>query len=434
MTNRKIFLVFFVFVLVAGFVLQKVVIPMTPWHAGHGLLKGGDWCVFHEKAVRLSDHIKASGWKVWDLHYQGNSPISITAAVYTLTGVNEPWVMLFLNAFLYGISAVVLFNLFLFLSGRKTVARLALIPLLFPSTAMIWGQIHKDIWMLPGCFMIFSFWGVLARQIPNRGTVIKAILLMFSGSLCVWVARVYALKICLLAAVPSIIGLLLFRMRNRSLDKKFIVTLCLGLLSQSVFLNSTDNLRSFEEQGLKSQADLAAMPHLAVWHKSILPHIIDHQFEKLSHSREGFRFQHPDAGSNLDGDVGLFSVGDVIKYVPRAFEIALLSPFPSMWFAQAKNMGGSFMRKVAAVEMVFVYLALLGWLCLGFCLRDVNWGQLLPVWVFTLGVATTYALAVINVGTLYRMRYPMMIFWVGMGLMGWYRLLTSKKGAHVGRA
>jgi hypothetical protein len=425
MTNRKIFLVFFVFVLVSGFVLQKIIIPMTPWHAGHGLLKGGDWCAFHEKAVHLADEIRASGWRAWELRYQGNSPISITAAFYALTGVYEPWVMLGLNGFLYGISAVVLFNLFLALSGQKRISLLALIPLLFPSTAMIWGQIHKDIWMLPGSFMVFAFWVMLAKQKPNWTSLIKAVLLMFGGSLFVWVARVYAVKIFLLAEIPVVIILLLFRLRERSLGKIFFMTLCLGLLSQSIFLKSSDNLRSFKEKGLTSQG---------VWQQSLLPPTLDRQFEKLSRSREEFRFQYPDAGSNLDADVGLFSVGSIIRHVPKALEIALFAPFPNMWFGRAKNMGGDFMRKVAALEMSVVYLALAGWLCLGFCWRSVKWWQVIPIWVFTLGVATAYALAVINIGTLYRMRYPFMVFWVGLGLMGWYLFLTKKKGSHIGRA
>lgn len=151
MTAPRVFWGMFLYVLLAGLLLQKVVLPLTPWHAGHGLLAGGDWVWFHAAADQLAALIEESCWLHWELRPEGNAIIGIAAALYALSGIHEVWVVLPVNAALYAMSAVLLWHGMRMLTCKPEVALAALLPMFFfPSTAMIWGQIHKDVWVLAG--------------------------------------------------------------------------------------------------------------------------------------------------------------------------------------------------------------------------------------------------------------------------------------------
>ena len=151
MTASQVFWGMFFFVLLTGLLLQKVVLPLTPWHAGHGLLAGGDWVWYHAAADQFAALIEESGWVHWELRLEGNAPIGIAAALYALTGIHEVWVVLPVNAALYAMAAALLWHGMRMLTRNPAIALAALLPMfLFPSTAMIWGQIHKDDLVLAG--------------------------------------------------------------------------------------------------------------------------------------------------------------------------------------------------------------------------------------------------------------------------------------------
>ena len=54
----------------AGFMallLQKLILPITPWlHAGHGLMSN-DATLFHNTAVAMAQRIQTVGWSEWQL-------------------------------------------------------------------------------------------------------------------------------------------------------------------------------------------------------------------------------------------------------------------------------------------------------------------------------------------------------------------------------
>lgn len=417
MSQKTVFLIFFLFAIVVGGILQKVIIPATPWHAGHGLLEGGDWCWFHDEAVKLALQIKMSGWSKLQFHPKGNSPIAIAGALYYLTGIHEPWIVLPINGVLYGIAAVVLFNLFVSLSGHMRIAWIALVPLVFPSTAMIWGQIHKDIWMLPGSFMVLRFWVELSKREVDRQECLKSFALLAFGILGVWIARPYATKIFFVAEILAASCLLIVKTCDKSLSKLTVLFLGCGLALQVPFLVVEDNIHIVEDRPLTNVPP--SIKSQLTWNSSSLPQMIDKQLQKMADSRERFRFSYPEAASNIDVDVAINSGSKLLKYIPRALEVGLLAPFPSMWFSAAKSPGGNWMRSSAGLEMLICYIAFLGWL--GF-LRPGNrklLGKSLPSVVCCLAILTVYSLVVCNVGTLYRMRYPMMCYLMMIGWIGW---------------
>ncbi len=133
---------------------------------------------------------------------------------------------------------------------------------------------------------------------------------------------------------------------------------------------------------------------------------------RIADKRAAFNRQFPNAGSNLDADVQFNSLGDVIRYLPRALLIGLFAPFPNMWFATGERAGLSG-RLLSGVETLMMYivemLALVGlW----------RSRRRLSAWLLLLIVVvcvTALGLVVINVASLYRMRY---VFWMLLIILG----------------
>jgi putative peptidoglycan lipid II flippase len=116
--------------------------------------------------------------------------------------------------------------------------------------------------------------------------------------------------------------------------------------------------------------------------------------------------------SNIDVDVQFNGWADMIRYLPRAAVIGFFSPFPDMWLAQGSQVGATG-RRLSGLEMLFTYLIeLLALAGLWYRRRE------LTVWLLALTAAvgaTALGLIVLNIGSLYRVRYP---FWMLLVVLG----------------
>jgi len=137
-----------------------------------------------------------------------------------------------------------------------------------------------------------------------------------------------------------------------------------------------------------------------------------------------FIVAYPDSGSNLDADEELRTAGDIVRYLPRALELGLLAPFPSMWFAPGAKVGLSG-RLVIGAEMVVLY----GMLVLSVVTVVRERGRLLVWFLFVTSVlaCTILALVVVNAGALYRLRYPYFIPIILLGLCELKRWITTRR-------
>ena len=111
--------------------------------------------------------------------------------------------------------------------------------------------------------------------------------------------------------------------------------------------------------------------------------------------------------SNIDSDVRFESIGDFIRYLPRAAEIGLFAPFPRMWFEVGT--AGRIPRIASGLEMLVMYLL---YIPAGVCV----WKQRrnLRMWLVLLFVLTSLiglGFVVANAGALFRLRY---VFWMMM--------------------
>jgi hypothetical protein len=97
----------FVYTLIAGLVLQLVILPfvLPSWHAGDGVLKGMDGPKFHAIASGRAERIDTEGWGAWELQPGRQAVAGIASALYALF-VPVPAVLLPLNAALNATAAV----------------------------------------------------------------------------------------------------------------------------------------------------------------------------------------------------------------------------------------------------------------------------------------------------------------------------------------
>jgi hypothetical protein len=98
-------------------------------------------------------------------------------------------------------------------------------------------------------------------------------------------------------------------------------------------------------------------------------------------------------------------------------QIALFAPFPSKWFSTEKRNSSSVEIYISAVEMLYSYVACIGLLYWLFSYRLWRIELLLPV-TCALGLILLLGLVVANVGTLYRMRFPMIMIFISFGMAG----------------
>ena len=406
--------------LIAAFV-QLIALPyiVPEWHAGHGLLSGGDWIWFHELAVKMSENILMNGWGEWMLRPQGQAPAGIAAAIYTLT-VPEPWTVIPLNAALHAAAAVVLIVIIQRFTSRWQYALIASLPFILYPSAMTWyTQLHKDGFFILGSLVFLLGWITIVERINNFHNpreIIKAYLLIMTGATLVWVVRPYGVQMMQGVALLIVVGIsvyaLVFKKYLQSFGAKSLlipVLLCFIIVS----------LTPLTQQGV----DIREVPETKIMHwKAMLPSRLDSAFYTLAVLRNGFIDAYPDAGSNIDTDIRFHSALDVIAYVPRALEIALLAPFPNMWLGSGSAVNSSFIRKVSGFEMLGIYFGLLLTI-----LSFKKWRENPAWWIiisFCVGMMVIYALVGVNIGSLYRTRYGFIMTIVALG----FSYLFSKTG------
>ena len=161
-----------------------------------------------------------------------------------------------------------------------------------------------------------------------------------------------------------------------------------------------------------------------------LPAFVDRRLQGLAKARERLFSTDPYAATNADA-VSFGSASDLVAYLPRAVQIGLFAPFPSQWSGRGAVESSGAQRRIAALEMMGAYLALLG------LPAAVWWWRKraeLSVLLWLCGsMIVVYGVAVVNVGTLYRMRYGYLMLLMALGIAGgltaWQRLRARRCAA-----
>ena len=263
-----IFLVVFLWALTVGLAIQTIILPFIfpNLHYGDGLMRGGDWIHFHEKSLELVAKITEFGWSSWELRPFGWFPVGFSSAVYKLTGVHSPWVILPFNAILFSLSAVFLYEISLSIFSSKKFAIISIFPFVFfPSSALIYSQIHKDVFSLCGIMLIISVWLELHQhQKTTLNKLFKGIVLSSFGILLIWIARPYLLLNILLAALAAFSILMIFasRNRNRLWWISSILYLIMLIIPQIDLKLADDSILSNDEISILSNDEISILSNI----------------------------------------------------------------------------------------------------------------------------------------------------------------------------
>lgn len=488
--NGAIFLAAFCFAVVAGFVIQLVVLPyiLPSIHAGHGLLAGGDGVGFHVDAARLADRIAQEGWGSYQLRPRGQAPIGIAVMLYWAVGIHEPWVLLPMHAALFALVVTGFYNIFSRVAERRIAAAAALLLVCLPSSVMLYAQIHKDVWAIAGTVWIFAV--MIAYAMINDISLrqqLALISLTVAGAAIVWLVRAYLLQLLLiglLTAVAMLAILTLLSFRKRSLASELSrfagMLVCIFVVMAFSFdmptrvaaivnpnfatLMAPPSVVDFERpvihvpmipvdfdkilddqqrkwlqirdlDPLLSSLDPKQRKVWDDWQRQVdkvvialtpktkdfdyLPSFIARRIELIIDLRRGAVQSGMAAGSAIDNDAKLRDVGEIVRYIPRATQIALLAPFPNMWFTSGLSPGSRLMRSVSGIEMMLAYALYLGFIPL-FLLSssDVRRGVMVAM-SLVVPILILLAVTIPNIGTLYRMRYGYFFLLLGLGVIGW---------------
>jgi len=127
-------------------------------------------------------------------------------------------------------------------------------------------------------------------------------------------------------------------------------------------------------------------------------------------------------GSNIDADVQFNGPVDLVRYAPRAIIIGLFAPFPNMWFAVGQHVG-RLGKLLADFETLLIYFMEL--LCVvGVWQRRQLFASWLLLFTAVLGGGAV-AMVMVNVGTIYRLRYSFWMLIVVLGSGALVRLLSK---------
>jgi len=292
-------------------------------------------------------------------------------------------------------------------SGLPAAATVAL----WPSFLIHTTQLLKDpIFILGMLALILVLMRLLTDSLPWR----KSLLLGTAGGLLVaflWKTRSDLGPVLVASVILGALTLTLreFQLKNFLAANLASVGLLLALTAGTVLwlpvYRDADNPRHKLRQETTSIEKGAAQGVVRWWQLG----------EQVGILRQRFVMKYPDSSSNIDDNVKFMNTMDVIRYLPRATAIGLLSPFPKMWFETGDSVGDKG-RLVSGLETLLMYVvevfAVVG-LWLG--------RRKLSVWLlFSIAITGTMALGlvVVNVGTLYRLRYVFLILLIVLAAGG----------------
>ncbi len=450
---HAVFWVGFLYALFVGIALQFVVIPylLSSISSLSGLLIT-DSIGFHQLAVENAAAIDRNGWSAWEYAPRNTPVIGLAAALYSITGVYEPWLLLPFNALVHGVSAVLLFGVLRLLGVKERGGMIALLPFIFFPSAITWyAQFHKDGVFILASFLYVYGWALLLKGPEGR----NYITVLFSGSglitLSIFVmalSRPYMLDIITVFLWLFSLYMLMYGLM-RSLRWWYVAAvICVVLGSQW----ATDTVGDAPKVPDFSQFDLSAGVEqrqtsdmengqhntdadgkLPPWRQSQwrqsgwMPQVLEWKIERLSNVRRTFVSGSSLGTTNIDLDVNLTSVEDFLLYLPRAAMIGFLSPFPEHWFGEGYSGISKIMRRVSGFEMVVVYCALVGWL-----LAISRWWREPVFWMASSyggGMILIFSVAVVNIGTLYRMRYGFIMIFVAIGIAALLEWRADRRAA-----
>ncbi|MBF0312062.1 MAG: hypothetical protein HQK52_01530 [Oligoflexia bacterium] len=145
--------------------------------------------------------------------------------------------------------------------------------------------------------------------------------------------------------------------------------------------------------------------------------------DQIARLRSGFNITG--GPSIIDSNVNFTGLSDIILYLPRAIQIGFTAPFPELLLQKGSSKFMTIARKITFLEMIIIYACLLGLPCTLLVQRSNP--ELWIVVYISIGMLIMYTLVVSNLGTLHRFRYPFLMTFTGLGVIGLKYIYFSLK-------
>jgi 4-amino-4-deoxy-L-arabinose transferase-like glycosyltransferase len=364
------------------------VLPNTFNENGIGITFAIDGKTYNRVAADLVDQWKTNGFIAW---IETKAPLhsrlhSVSFMLFGwLLGYNilgaEP-----LNLFYFLVILCCIYFLGRELFDAQTGLLAAAVVGVWPTFLLHSTQLIRDPLSI-ACLLALMV--VLTTVLSREFTSLNAILIGVAGAALVtlfWLARGNMWNVVIIA-VAITLAMLAGRMIRA---KKFMTGNALVMLLTIVaVVVAPSQLESTTLPGVRPPNVTLTIPST---------------IQQMSGRRAGFR-SYTSQASNIDADVQFRSMGDVMRYMPRAFVIGFFAPFPRMW-VEAGSFGRAprLLSGIETLAMYFVYVV--AGLCVWRERRNLRmWFVFL---VATIGMLAL-GLVVANAGALFRIRY---VFWM----------------------
>jgi hypothetical protein len=431
-----------------------------------------DSIIYHEETALFINAINSGDWGLWwsaDFSKGAETSIHVRwiALLYWLTGEKNPLIFEIVNSVTWVSSVFLIFcaTRILF-QKKKKIAYLSTLPLFFPSALLSSTQLLKDPFYVLGiCFIIFGWVTIFHKDSQWKGA-----LSIIIGFYLATAMRSYVDLILATSFLPCII-IFVFR-KNIGLYPAALV-----LLSISLSLYPSDSQKtpsSFpQDQSKKAvvplKKDTKAQQNTIsdfvhrTWSVAVRGYVTQHlvaistgdeayKKEKtsieslvdfinkyfvypLNQVRENFMTISSTSSSIIDSDVKFTNIRELISYLPRAFQVGLLSPFPHQWISPGTETGW-IGRAIAGLETLVVYAVLIGFIS-AFFIEIKIFRPLAPILIFSGIMIVLLGLTIPIAGTIYRMRQGLFIPIFILGVYGLQILSIKiksairKKGNHI---
>ena len=304
------------------------------------------------------------------------------------------------------------------------VARLASsVVSLWPSLLLHSTQLLRDALFIPSMLLLaMALVLVVNRTLSLRQGIMVAIPGVIA-TLLLWLCRGDTWEVVLMILLFGAALVVLVQLKTRhfsagnllAIAAMLVITFCLPKLVSTHRQSNIEFAPAPAVTAGESTGGVPARTENAVTKSDEPPAPLLSLGRRVARLRHKFIVRYPAAGSNIDTDVELESVTDIVRYLPRAALIGFCAPFPNMWITKGAQVGLSG-RLIAGAEMLLIYLIL------GLAGLTILSERHLPTIWLLLGICSIGCVAlgfvVVNISTLYRMRYAYFILIIILGMKG----------------
>jgi hypothetical protein len=368
-----------------------------------------DGFMYQNEIVQLCSILRNQGLKAW-----ANWPTQLHVRLYSLpvflfggrAKVNiltiEP-----LNLIYYLVILVLVFKLGAIVFNYRTGMIAAVMVGIWPSFLLHTTQLLRDPLLITALLLVMLTLVLCLKRdyVWHRGILIGIV-----GIVAIVLIRIVRLPMWAVLVAIVVLALIFFGIRIIHRRRFPLGNIAFALIMIAALVITPRFQSTFHNQQMVNRPRI------------IVPEKVQELSvpEQIAARRHGFELQWDStgeaspsgAGSDLDTGVSLKRPIDILRQVPRAAIVGFFAPFPNMWFRSGKQVGASG-RVISGIETLLTY-GIEGLALFGLWSRREHLTVWLLFLVVTLG-AVAVGLVVVNIGALYRVRYP---FWAILIVLG----------------